>query len=828
MKIHYLDAPAGAGKTYALVKEAINMVENEKNVLIIQPIQKLIDQTVENIKKEAPSIEVKVITQETISSEQTVGGALTEYLKQPYYEAHVLIITWTAFVSLPFAAKKYNWNVLVDEIPQCHLFYENAEAQKHNIVTNHVVARQTSSSYSQLEVKKHSQLRKIAINKKTNVVFEDYKSLARTLISDNWNSFVSTADFADLINNPASDCRLTVYSILKPSIFAGYESVVIAGALFKDSLFYHAFTKQGVQFIERWSLKGSLKYTEHQNGHLARFLYCTNKLWSKTYRNQNDKVTLNTIVDGSFKAMNDKEFIWAANNDIIDNKLFGQAFEDKRLPNYAHGLNAFTSYDNVIYLTASNLKADQSKFLEEHLSVDREAINIGVHFHAAYQTVLRSSLRNPDSLEHKTIFVPDYFTASRLHSCFPNSTLEMVDFGLDQTVKKAGRIRIHASDTDKVKKHRLRRSLQLLEPWFAETGVSLVPTDDCNENTLLKDNIVTIFRASVFTSKKSKNTAYWVVTETLEEFEYLLEYRSREMVLEKEKNLLFSPALFDPSLAVDTNRGFANVVMTTSIWLDFDGGDLLPDEFAGMFPSLRMTIYNTYSSTKEKLRYRVYIPANGIISPSEYKDISASILDTVRSNGYVDTIANDCSEQKAHGIDMGKLGPASLFYLPCQPKDSNGQFFKIYKDDGRVPLNVEEWVYQSVATVDADSSVDLPSFVPDYESMSESRREVRVRSAIEKWHIQCCKEGNGNEAFFDLVCGLEYAGCELCEIEQILYEQAKYAIHPNQRLLDIPRIMKRLSANGGRFRLGSIDRLGMTPTPVDDAVAQIGLVSVSL
>ena len=44
------------------------------------------------------------------------------------------------------------------------------------------------------------------------------------------------------------------------------------------------------------------------------------------------------------------------------------------------------------------------------------------------------------------------------------------------------------------------------------------------------------------------------------------------------------------------------------IWLDNDGGDLTHQEFARLFPRLRMVISNSYSSTAEKPRWRVFIP----------------------------------------------------------------------------------------------------------------------------------------------------------------------------------------------------------------------------
>ena len=61
----------------------------------------------------------------------------------------------------------------------------------------------------------------------------------------------------------------------------------------------------------------------------------------------------------------------------------------------------------------------------------------------------------------------------------------------------------------------------------------------------------------------------------------------------KEANGLISPSIFDQSLSDDTSRGLANIRAIWGIWLDNDGGDLTHQEFARLFPRLRMVITNS-------------------------------------------------------------------------------------------------------------------------------------------------------------------------------------------------------------------------------------------
>src|SRR5262249_9658065 len=97
----------------------------------------------------------------------------------------------------------------------------------------------------------------------------------------------------------------------------------------------------------------------------------------------------------------------------------------------------------------------------------------------------------------------------------------------------------------------------------------------------------------------------------------------------KEANGLISPAIFDPSLSEETSRGLANVGAIWGIWLDNDGGDLSHEEFARLFPRLRMVITNSYSSVREKPRWRVFIPTAVAMPIAAHRAISEQIMRTL-------------------------------------------------------------------------------------------------------------------------------------------------------------------------------------------------------
>jgi hypothetical protein len=141
----------------------------------------------------------------------------------------------------------------------------------------------------------------------------------------------------------------------------------------------------------------------------------------------------------------------------------------------------------------------------------------------------------------------------------------------------------------------------------------------------------------------------------------------------KEANGLISPSIFDPSLSDETCRGLANIRAIWGIWLDNDGGDLTHEEFARLFPRLRMVIINSYSSTPTAPRWRVFIPTTVAIPIAAHRAIGEQIMRSVNRAGYWSKKQLEANvrikSRLCPGFDMGKLTPSSLFYLPCQAEN---------------------------------------------------------------------------------------------------------------------------------------------------------------
>jgi hypothetical protein len=116
-----------------------------------------------------------------------------------------------------------------------------------------------------------------------------------------------------------------------------------------------------------------------------------------------------------------------------------------------------------------------------------------------------------------------------------------------------------------------------------------------------------------------------------------LEHLHQRTVESKEGSLLISPTIFDPNhprAEGKTKRGLQNTVAMRHLWMDFENGDLRPEEIAELFPLTRIAAFNTYNHTIENPRFRVVIPFDKAISAEHYIAMYDNIIAKIVDAGY--------------------------------------------------------------------------------------------------------------------------------------------------------------------------------------------------
>ena len=334
-----------------------------------------------------------------------------------------------------------------------------------------------------------------------------------------------------------------------------------------------------------------------------------------------ETTVMDAIVQAAKAKLSDKTFVWQANKDVPDTLFDGNG---ERLPNVPHGLNGYSHINNVVFLSSLNPAPDHFRFLETQ-GISGPEVRRAIYHQALYQSVMRTSIRDPNNIEPKTVIVPDISAAEYLNGLFPGSQIEKLETDIPKLERpKTGRPRKYQSDKDRKTQYRQRQKQKLLNELFQlKEGPYSIEGELGNEGARVWDEMgirrYTSFvpeplTMTVYRDKYSNsNPAGYVDFDNFEVFCSLLKSLHDHPVKNKEANFLMSPAIFDPNhpdREGNKRRGLKNIRYLRHIWFDFENGELKPEELAELFPLNQMVIFNTYNHTADAPRFRVIFPTS--------------------------------------------------------------------------------------------------------------------------------------------------------------------------------------------------------------------------
>lgn len=826
LPILYCSAVCGARKTGVLIDKACELADMGQNVLILMPTKKLISEAVKRLKNRPHVPSLMVFTEDMVDG--SVSRALMEHFKlgepgQCVFAAHQV---------LPYAeflARRGDWHLFVDEAPEVHT-YKRFKLPTHNsFITSVTRLEPHNSIYSRLLPVQANEMSKLARNRGGDDVIEVFRPLYQMLDNQHWTCFVNTEQCRRFETGEVD--AISVHAVLEPSIYQGFKSVLIVGAHFEDSRCFLLWSDK-VRFMSDESFASRLEFLEHQNGSLITIYYGTEEPWSQ--RSADKDIAGTTVRDRYIQAINnlfrDSSLLWLDNKSRKDDPFGPNAH---RLAPKSHGLNHYSRFHDIAFLAALNPRTDDFRFLEKTFGISDEEVRRSIYFQDAYQAVLRTSIRDPRNKEPKRIIVPDRGLAEYLQECFPGSRIVKLEAGMDLIeIKSPGRPRKHASDRarkrahrEKVKKAKSEIILSLRQyqtcqrdshqhasaSWeknsprcgdenpldsyihFVQEArpicSDLLPTSKNGSENLPDYSPVPTADCvgTRYSSKYSPIAECYVLDNGFDALVALLRSFHARIVPTKDETGIISPAVFDSH-----RRKMENVRHLRHIWLDFDGGELAPEEFGKLFPDFRMVLMNTYYHTRETPRFRAVIPTTCAVSPEVHKAIIEEIGDKMEDAGFSVQYRRGRRTKKENmrpsGLDWGKRTPTSLFNLPCQAHNPSQSFFMDLVGPNRHPIVPDTWIQNSgsVALEDGAWTADGPIHPKGEADMQ------RVRTAVDEWTAVSSTPGRGNDELFRLAVKLRGAGMDMPEIESTLREEAKHARSPRQRRAQISGIMKSL------------------------------------
>src|SRR5262249_31769905 len=160
-------------------------------------------------------------------------------------------------------------------------------------------------------------------------------------------------------------------------IVDGFDRTFMTAANFEDTLTQFIWSEKNVQFRSDPEFVKSLRYSNHPNGSKLDIYYFTDRHWSKRFADQEfDQDT--TVVARMTEAVDvleeNRKFLILINK----GRNLPKNPNATRLPNKPNGLNGYTKFHDIACLAATNLKPDDSRFMEA-LGLNRDAVRQAIY-----------------------------------------------------------------------------------------------------------------------------------------------------------------------------------------------------------------------------------------------------------------------------------------------------------------------------------------------------------------------------------------------------------------------------------------------------------------
>jgi hypothetical protein len=777
------------------------LARDGERVLVLQPTKELIDKTIQNelLSAKGPPRH-HVFHGDNVDG--AVASAITTHFNAADAEGQIVFATHAVLSYVPYWANKRDWHVFIDEELQVVRHNCHQLPRTHSIITDHIELEPYNSIYGRVMVRDLEELREKGRNRDEDELLGQVAEVSRTLTNPRWDSFINTEHFEKLKNGQSK--RLSVHSILKPSVIEGFGSVLIAGANFQESQQYRLWSDEGIRFKEDTEFVADLRFQSHPNGHLIDIYLAMENPWSKKRREivggDGQDNNLLRITRASTTLFGNAAFVWQANKAVPDN-LFGPNAE--RLPNKPHGLNSYAGIHNIAFLSALNPAPEHFRFLET-LGLSGEDVRDAVYHATAYQAVMRISIRDTNNPDRKIIVVPDRALAEYLQSRFPGSGIHKLDCGIveDAKPRKSGRPRKHRSNKVRVAEQRARAKAETLRILNEQISLSFAPDHSagglqsgCAEKGIEPyTNFGTpACSGSLYPAKTSSVAIGYLHDDGDSEFFVTaLKAFSRHSRDSKDGYALISPSVFDPGKVKDTKRGLDNIVYTRHLWLDFEDGDLTPEELAALFPNVRLVVMNSFHHRSDKPRFRAVFLTDRPLTKEAYELLFDNVARKIEEAEYCVNRKKKTGKRTSTGIrqaglDWSKRTPASLFYLPSQAADPSQSFFIDFNGPERQILNPLPWIEHSLVPVVPPH--DLPTL---WESDGTEINEALVQEATNVWRQSTLFPGEGNARFWQFALALGRAGRNLNQIQSTLQAEAQFGRSPKKRRAQVKSIINSL------------------------------------
>ncbi|MCJ2063375.1 hypothetical protein MKK63_11710 [Methylobacterium sp. J-088] len=774
MLLNFVTGPTSSDKTGVIIEEARGRFLKDRKSLVVCPSIDACDEFQIRFSSRFPGLPLEVYhskRERTDSSSPIRIAVERALLDETPGSGRVVVICHATLLNLPPDLNLHDWHCFIDETLDAFHPTELNLHDSHQSITTHLRTVEDRTPYARLVSDNDTALISIVENRNRDALREIIKGVAERITNPYYKSYTLGENYRKLIERNGKRQRLNCISVLLPNVVEKFGGVTVFSARFEESLHYHLWEQEGVTWRQDVELTNRLRFVHHAGYDKTKIYWGLDRNYSKAFRNGNMD-WYNNFIASAEKVIGPRQHIQLENNDIKNTSVLSKSKNGEIIPGRSHGLNKYRDIDHAIIVPAMNYAPVAGRFLAERYGFDRDRQVISFTCHNIYQAISRTSMRDGDMSRERIWVVPSKAHAEWLAQIFEGSSC--ISLALNQpSAGNIGRPGLFACDKDrknhskKIARHKARQ----IDEFIDRIGVNMVENvaffhdSDVDDSSLYNQHhFVANYRSSWFSDLYKKDGK--VICKKENEYINWLKRESNKSYPKKSDVPLVSPAFYNPLWVGKGKRGKRNIVLASGLMLDFDDSELLPEQLAEIFRDLQMVTYSTHSNSLTNIRYRAYFPTTRPMLIQEYMAIIQVIIQTVEDAGYQRKTkgpakpngSGSASENnrfsvggnlRNHGIDMSKIGPYSLFHLPCR-SPSGQSFFNHHSGPGRAPLDVNKWLLSLPPIEEPDPpTVSYNSCVDEVRALSDHQRR-ELEEAMGEWFLVGTLPGEGNDAMWIL------------------------------------------------------------------------------
>jgi hypothetical protein len=497
MTIKIIDAIAGAGKTHAIIKRAIDLTRlTNKPVAIVLPTIGVIDEKYRDaLARAGDNIMVRrVDSSVSEASGKTVGTMLDEALREIGNQPALLFVTHCTFLDCANWVGAQDWTFFIDELYDPVSVVSYKVPRSYGILTDHLELLDPGARYSEVQARRPNGHRFTLFGDGSDDAERMFKSVADCLAQPGkWLVYVETENYRAVTSEIGKSrnaetrdraAQLAFYIVARPWFDTAGLNVSMASACFTDRLLFRlwsnpcaasskteadrvALGRARAKLIARFepdhAVMKKLCATEHNGQGLI--LDCLDLAhWSTWAKNGGRHLAKGEAMPDDapqrvLEALIAKQFaghpfLYTANSNWQPVEGFEQG---EKLNLISHGRNEFSHHTRVAFMPSTLPTPDKWKFLDWLGVSDAEIRDEYVHTHA-YQAVFRSAARRLDRTEEICAILPSRAVCEYIGKKAPGAVFNV--HPLSTAPNPRGRPRTHSTAQSQRDAHALSTWLQ--------------------------------------------------------------------------------------------------------------------------------------------------------------------------------------------------------------------------------------------------------------------------------------------------------------------------------------------------------------------------------